>query len=74
MKAQVTESGVYDQKGGAIEIGTVINVEGDELPPYLTNKAVPVVKVGRVAVVNPKADEPVVSADTVTGGDTQAGA
>lgn len=74
MKAQVTESGVYDQKGAVIEVGTVINVEGDELPPYLINKAAPVVKAGRVAVVNPKADEAIVSADTVAGGDTQAGA
>lgn len=68
MKAQVTERGVYDQKGVAIEVGTVINVEGDELPTYLKNKAVPVTKVARVAVINPKAEDPAVNA----GADTQA--
>lgn len=52
MKYEVTRRGVYGADGEMIEIGTEIDVKGDEMPGYLVGKAAPV-KAGKVAVTNP---------------------
>lgn len=38
MKVEITQPGVFDGKGGEIEIGTEIEVKGDEVPSALVNK------------------------------------
>lgn len=50
MKCKVTEKGVYDAKGERIPVGTVLNVKGSKIPPYLVGKAV---ADGADAVTNP---------------------
>lgn len=52
MKYEVTRRGVYGEDGQMIEIGTEIDVKGDDIPGYLVGKAAPV-KAGKVAVTNP---------------------
>lgn len=58
MKFQITQVGVHDEKGNEIEVGTVINVKGDEVPGWLVNKAAPMetARAEKVAVTNPAAD------------------
>lgn len=65
MKFEVTGRGVYDAKGKAIEPGTVIKVDGDEVPGWLINKGqvVAAAKGKREAVTNPAAVD-----DAVAGG------
>lgn len=38
MKVKVKEKGVHDAKGQPVEVGTIINVKGDEVPGYLIGK------------------------------------
>jgi len=63
MDLKITESGVFDADNTELEIGSVITVEGDEIPAYLLNKAEKVAVTNpadtgaeeKVAVTNPKA-------------------
>ena len=51
MKLEITQKGVR-REGKVLEVGDTITVEGDTIPPSLTNKAVKVG--GRVAITNPE--------------------
>jgi hypothetical protein len=60
MKFQIEKPGVSDGKGGRVSVGTIIDVKGDAVPAWLTNKGrvVADAKRGRLAVTNPvKADD-----------------
>ena len=39
MKAEITEKGVFNGAGVEIEVGEVVEFEGDTLPAALVNKA-----------------------------------
>lgn len=41
MRVRVIEKGVNDKDGNSVAKGTVIEVEGDTIPAWLVNKAVP---------------------------------
>jgi len=41
MKLKVTQKGVFDAKGEEIEVGKTLTVDGDQVPAWLVNKAVP---------------------------------
>ncbi|MDZ7906192.1 MAG: hypothetical protein U5N55_10765 [Cypionkella sp.] len=74
MKIKITEKGVYDNKGKAIEPGTVVEHKGDEIPAWLANKAVAMDtgRAGKSAVTNPAdAGSDAVSGDndTLVGGE-----
>lgn len=58
MKIEITEPGVYDAKGNEIEVGTQIDVKGDDVPAWLVNKGRIVAETkGKTPVTNPaKAD------------------
>ena len=55
MKYEVTRRGVYDAGGKMLEIGAVVEADGDTMPGFLVGKAAPV-KSGKVAVTNPAKD------------------
>lgn len=38
MKYEITEKGVYDQKGEMLEVGSTIEVKGSDIPNFLLNK------------------------------------
>lgn len=55
MKIKITEQGVHDQNGDEIELGTVLDVNGDDVPGWLVNKGEVVAEAkGKTAVTNPK--------------------
>ena len=56
MKVEITQKGVYDEKGKAVEVGTEITVKGDKVPSNLLNKCRVVGKPAKAAkaVTNPK--------------------
>lgn len=58
MKVEITETGVYDQDGNRVPVGTQIDVKGDAVPAWVANKCRVVAKAqGKTAVTNPaKAD------------------
>lgn len=60
MKLKITQPGVFDAKGGEVEVGTIIDAKGDDIPRALVNKCEVVTEAskGRKAVVNPKDAEP----------------
>jgi hypothetical protein len=63
MKLEITEKGIFDQNGKEAEVGSVIDVKGDEVPAWLVNKCRVVGGKGKAAVTNPAKDpvnEPVV--------------
>lgn len=39
MKIEITEKGVFDQKGERIEVGTELDIKGDKLPAAFVGKA-----------------------------------
>lgn len=61
MKVEITQPGVHDNKGKEIEIGTQIDVKGDDVPGWLLNKCTVIGKAPKdgKAVVNtePSAQE-----------------
>ena len=38
MKLEVIQKGVHDAKGNRVEVGAVIDVDGDTIPAWLVNK------------------------------------
>jgi len=38
MRIEITRSGVYDEKGEEVEVGTELTVKGDSVPAWLVNK------------------------------------
>lgn len=52
MKIEITQAGVYDEKGKEIEVGTELTIKGDEVPAWLVNK-------GRVIAEKPAKAEAV---------------
>jgi hypothetical protein len=56
MRIEITAEGVYDQDGAELEVGTEIDVKGDEFPTWLVNKArvVAAKPAKATAVTNPK--------------------
>lgn len=60
MKLKITQRGVFDAKGKEIEVGTVIDAKGDDVPRALINKCEVVAgdAKGRKAVTNPQGAEP----------------
>ncbi len=53
MKFEITQKGVYDQKGKPIPVGTEIDVDGEKVPAWLVNKGSPMKSKGKTAVTNP---------------------
>lgn len=52
MKFEITEKGVYDDQGKRVPVGTVVELDGEELPAALKNKG-RVFATAAVAVTNP---------------------
>ena len=59
MRVQVTQKGVYDQKGQRVEVGSIVTVKADELPKNLINKVTVLAEEprGRKAGMNPDRTE-----------------
>lgn len=54
MRVRIIEKGVNDKDDNLIAVGTVIDVDGDTIPAWLVNKAVPVDgDDGKTFVTNP---------------------
>lgn len=54
MRFKVTRKGVFDTKGKPVEVGTVMNVKGSDVPAYLVGKGEPMGAERKAAVTNPK--------------------
>lgn len=59
MRIEITRTGVYDEKGNEIEVGTAVTVDGDSVPAWLVNKGRVVAEKpakATLSVTNPKKD------------------
>lgn len=55
MKLKITEKGVFDEESNEVEVGTTVDVDGDEIPSFLKGK-VAVVEGGEAKAEAPAAD------------------
>ena len=54
MKLEITKKGYHDKAGRKVDVGTIINVKGDEIPAGLVNKCRVVSETkGKTAITNP---------------------